>query len=529
MGDRERVGSDRYTMSRFSARGGDAPGGARSARLGRIAAIVSLLTGALHLAVANRYDVFRDELYFIVCGRHPQFGYLDQPPLVPLLAAAGYALGAQTWILRLPAVLAAAALPWLAVAFVRLLGGRARAAWLAGVACAVAPMFLGLTATLNTTSFELVAWTGVAYGLTRAIVRDEPRALLWTGLGAGIAFEAKYALALWLATLGVGLLATRERALLGRASLWVAAAIAVAIASPSVAWQAAHGFPFLELIHNAGRKDVAVAPVAFAINQILVLDPLLAPLWLAGLVGPFVVPSLARVRFVAIAACATIVAVVAAHGKDYYLAAIYPSLFVFGAVTVERAVRGRIAIGAYLAASVAVSAVIAPVALPILSPPVLARYLVTMHLAPQAQEKGIAGAALPQLFADMLGWRAFAREVGTAYDSLPPETRARTSILVQNYGEAAALDVYGAPYHLPPALAGQNQYGLWATRGQHPRDLLRVQDHVERLRPYCRSVRVISYTNAPFALAYENGNAIAYCAGLHPSLESLWPDIRFVI
>jgi hypothetical protein len=46
----------------------------------------------------------------------------------------------------LPAVAAAAALVWFVVAFVRLLGGRDGAAWITGIAAAVAPMLMDLTA-----------------------------------------------------------------------------------------------------------------------------------------------------------------------------------------------------------------------------------------------------------------------------------------------------------------------------------------------------------------------------------------------
>ena len=164
----------------------------------RVATILTAATAAFHLAFANRYDVFRDELYFIVCGRHPAFGYADQPPLVPLLAAAFYGIGAQAWVLRLPAVFAAAALVWLTIAFARLLGGGNGAAWIAGLAAAIAPILIGLTATLNTTTFEPLLWTLVAYLLTRCILLDDRRALLWAGLAAGIAMEMKYALPLWL-------------------------------------------------------------------------------------------------------------------------------------------------------------------------------------------------------------------------------------------------------------------------------------------------------------------------------------------
>ena len=64
----------------------------------------------LHAAVSGRYDFFRDELYFIVCGRHPDFGYADQPPLIPLLAAATQVFGESLVLLRLVPALAAAAM-----------------------------------------------------------------------------------------------------------------------------------------------------------------------------------------------------------------------------------------------------------------------------------------------------------------------------------------------------------------------------------------------------------------------------------
>src|SRR5271167_2142348 len=88
--------------------------------------IIAGVIAALNLAVAGRYDIFRNELYFIVCGRHPDFGYVDQPPLVPLIAAATQFFGAHLWLLRLPSVLAAALLVPLVVWFAVLLGASTR-------------------------------------------------------------------------------------------------------------------------------------------------------------------------------------------------------------------------------------------------------------------------------------------------------------------------------------------------------------------------------------------------------------------
>jgi hypothetical protein len=495
----------------------------------RVAVFLTLITAAFHLAFANRYDLFRDELYFIVCGQHPAFGYADQPPVVPLLAAAGYALGGQTWIVRLPAVFAAAALVWFVIAFVRLLGGRDGAAWIGGLCAAFAPVLMGLTATLNTTALEPLCWTLVAYGIARAALVDDRRALIWTGVLAGLAMEAKYALPLWLVALAIGLASFPERRLFRYRELWIGLGIAFLIALPSVVWQAAHGFPFVELVRNAGRKDLDVSPTAFALNQVFILDPFFAPVWLCGIMAPFALRELRPVRFVPVAFVVTALAIVAGHGKDYYLAPAYPALFAVGAVAAERLVHSAFVRAAYMVLAVAVALIGAPLALPILSPQGLIAYQEALHLRARAQERGDSGDAIPPTLADMLGWRDFAREVGLAYDAIPARERAHTSILVDNYGEAAALDIYGASYGLPPALSGHNQYYLWRARGQAPQNLLRVQDNPERLQPYCAQMTVVATTSSRYARDFENGKAIAFCRGLHPSIDAIWPSLKIFI
>ena len=492
----------------------------------RVAIVLGAIVAAMHLAVANRYDLFRDELYFIVCGRHPAFGYVDQPPLVPLLAAGSFALGHQTWLVRLPAVFAAAGLVWLVIAFVRLLGGKDGAAWIAGLAAGFAPMLVGLTATLDTTTFECLAWTLVAYGLARALLLDERPTLLWTGIVAGVAMECKYALPLWLAGLAIGIALGPERRLFRTRELWLGIALATFVALPSIVWQLLHGLPFAELVRNAGDKDAVVSPLAFAANQVVVFDPLFAPIWLSGLIAPFVRRDLRALRFVAIAFVISAVAIVAGHGKDYYLAAAYPPLFAIGGVALERLIRNARVRSAYLVVAVAVALIGVPLSLPILPPATLIAYQRAMHLQPDVQERGDAAAALPPTFADMFGWRDFVKKVASAYRTLPPEERARTAIVVDNYGEAAALDVYGGAYDLPPALSGHNQYFLWGTRGQTATNLLRIQRNPERLRPYCARTIVLGTTQETYGRLFENGKTIAFCQGVHPSLTKLWPGLK---
>ena len=133
---------------------------------------IALAVALLHVAVAGRYDIFRNELYAVICGRHPDFGYVDMPPLIPLIAGATQLCGENVWLLRLPAVIAAAALVVLAASFARLLGGKERSAWIAGAATGMAPALAALTSVLSKTSLEPIGWTAAAFCLTRAILKQ---------------------------------------------------------------------------------------------------------------------------------------------------------------------------------------------------------------------------------------------------------------------------------------------------------------------------------------------------------------------
>ena len=500
-----------------------------SIRRDYIALAAGLAALCLHAAFAGKYDLFRDELYFIVCGRHPAFGYADQPPIVPLLAAGLYGLGHSVWLVRLPATLAAGALAWLSIRFARLLGGNKIAAIGAGLAVTIAPMLMGMTATLNTTVFDPLAWTLIAYLLVRAIKTGDKTALIWCGVVAGLDFEVKYALVFWFVSLVAGLVVTPERQVFRQKSLWLGVGLAAIIAVPSLIWQAMHGFPFLELAAAARNKNTDTPPVAFALNQVLVMSPLLAPLWLTGIVAPFFIAQLKEVRFLSIAFVTSLILVLVTHGKDYYIAATYPVMFIAGAVAIGHWVRGtigRVAVAGWALTATAFSAWISPLALPVLPIPELKTFIRHFPLHPQQQEKSFEGTLLPQVFADQVGWHDFAGQVGAAWDKVPVADRARTAIKVDNYGEAAALDVYGGKSGLPPALSGHNQYYLWGLRGQHPVNLLVVQDHPERLTPYCEETVILGSTQSPDAMAYENGKTIAYCRGLKVDLATYWPQLK---
>jgi hypothetical protein len=176
---------------------------------------------------------------------------------------------------------------------------------------------------------------------------------------------------------------------------------------------------------------------------------------------------------------------------------------------------------------VILSAIAAPLAMPILDPPVLARYIRALDADPTPTETR-AQSELPQEFADMVGWRSFAVQVAATVEQLPPADRAKVALLTSNYGEAAAIDVFGPALGLPAAISGHNQYGLWGPRGYDGSVILRIAGNETLWRPRCASLAVAGRFGAPFAMPYENDAPILLCRGLTTPLPELWPQLRHI-
>jgi 4-amino-4-deoxy-L-arabinose transferase-like glycosyltransferase len=486
--------------------------------------VVTAVTAALHLMVAGRYDLMRNELYFLACGLHPAFGYADQPPLVPLIAAATQVFGQNVWLMRLPAVIAVTALVPLTAAFAGLLGGNGKARIIAAFAIALAFGIAGISTTLTTASFEPLTWTASAYLVARAVRHDDRRALIWAGLVIGLSMEAKYGIVIWLIPMAVGLALTSARRILAWRECWIGLAVAVILSVPSLIWQAANGWPFVEIIANHTAGNITGDPAHFELGQVLAANPLLAPLWMTGVVAPFVTERLRSVRFLAITFVGATALTLATHGKDYYLFGAYPAMFAIGAVVAARLWTWVICL--WLVASAANFALIAPILLPLLPPQQLFALLESKHLRPAPDEKAAVGAPLTQVFSEEMGWRELEKRVATAYRALPPADRARAAIFATNYGEAAAIDVYGRRDGLPPAISGDNQYHLWGARGYDGSVMLHINGNPDAWRDRCASVTVVGHFGMPLAMPFEQGRPIFLCRSLHGGLAAAWPQLK---
>ncbi|HTU70204.1 MAG TPA: glycosyltransferase family 39 protein [Candidatus Baltobacteraceae bacterium] len=487
------------------------------------AGIVAAVVAIVHLATAGAYHLFANELYFIVCGRHPAFGYVDQPPLVPLLAALMQIGGVNVWLERLPGVLATIALVPLTVAFAQLLGASTRGAWLAAVAVASATLVTAMSGTLGTSTFEPLGFTAVAYLIARALRRDEPHLYWWAGLVGGLTFETRYGILMWGAGIAIGLLLCGPRSVFRSRDLWIGAAIAAAIALPNVIWQAAHGFPFLELVRNDNSGNFTGGPIGFTLGQIFLLNVVLAPLWITGIIAPFVQGRLAPFRFLAVTFVVTGALIVITHGKAYYYAGAYPTIFALGAAACTMVPRALVALWAVLAAANATLAL--PYVLPVMPVARFKAMLDRSTFKPPPMERAGIGAPLMQVYSGEFGWRELARIVSDVYASLPEGDRVRAAIYAPTYADASAIDIYGT--NLPPAISGNNQYYLWGPRGYDGSVVIAVNADPAYWAGICASARVIAHTEeSPYAMPYEVNQPIVLCRGMHPPLPQQWANFK---
>jgi hypothetical protein len=488
---------------------------------------LALATVALHLLFAHRYGYFRDELYFIACGQRLDWGYVDQPPLVAVAARLATTLFGQSLMgFRLLPALAAGGLVALTGHLARRLGGGDFAVGLAALPSALAPIFLFEGHTLTMNSFEPLLWTSCAALVVRLVRTEQPR--LWLALGAlaGVGLLNKYSMAFFAGCLVLGLLLTPARQLLASRWLVLGVLLASALVLPNLLWQRHHGWPMLELLRNGQLyKNAPFQLGEFLSGQLLMLHPLSAPLWLAGLGFLLFAPAARPYRALGLTFVLLFGLLVFLRAKDYYLAPAYPMLLAAGAVYAERLIQRPVARAAVLVPGLVGFAALVPMTLPVLPVDAFISYQRTLGLAPAQHERHEYG-VLPQHYADQHGWEELVSSVAEVYQRLPPETRARTVLFARNYGEAGALDWLGRAHGLPSARSGHNNYYLWGP-GHEPENILVVGGDLEDLQPLCERAEVAAQVPPnPYVMPYEDNLPLYLCSGLKVPLATFWPRVK---
>ena len=468
------------------------------------------------LSIHAGYGIFRDELYYLVCGRRLAAGYVDQPPLVALQARLAELLFGYHHLVafRLLPALAGVLTVVLTGLIASALGGTRRAAALAMLFVLTTPVFLATQSFLSMNAWEPLFWMAAVLAVLRLLA--VPEATGWwllLGAGAGLALENKASAIFLIAALLAALLCTPARHLLARRGFLLAAGITVLLALPNLAWQFAHHFPTLEWLRDVrhSNKDVVLSPLQFVWAQVLILSPFHLLAWLPGVAWLLFGRTARPWRAAGVLYLFFLAIMLALHAKDYYLAPIYPLYFAAGAVfwtewasasDTHSGVRNGL-VAAYAVVVTLAIALTAPFAVPVLSPADFVRYTRILHFEPTDSEQH-DGSNFPEFFADHLGWQSLADSVSSVYHRLPPDQQRQTGILTANYGQASAINVLGRPLGLPAAISGHQAYWMWGPHGYTGREMIVVTDApLAGMLRFYRSCTVADHQTNPYAMPWE--------------------------
>jgi len=452
----------------------------------------------------SRYGWDRDELYFLSAAHHPALGYVDFPPFT---AWAGWIVAklapGSLIALRATCLAAGAATVLLVAVIARELGGGRVAQWVAAFSWALTPYILGSASIFHPTWFDALAWVAFLYVLVRLLIRGEQRLWLLCGLIAGIGLEAKYTIGFLLVAVAVALLLSPDRRVLATRWPWLGLAVAVALLTPNLVWQAQHGWPSVQFFgsQNAASASGTSRP-AYLAEQLLFLgaSSVLAG---AGIVW------LWRRRLLALALVPVIVTVVflVERGRSYYPLPADSVAVAAGAVALESWLRNqrRVLLAVGLAAlQVVVIVLAAPIVVPFYS---------TSHLVNSSVWK-------IGFFKDEIGWPEMAGQVERAWSNLSPAERLDAVVLAKNYGEASALEFYGRDLGL--VVSGHLSWQYWRPARLPQRFALTVGYDPDGLARLCRSWRSLARIDNRWHLANEEqGQLVAACA-LRQPLGLLW-------
>ncbi|MEV6770221.1 glycosyltransferase family 39 protein [Nocardia sp. NPDC051030] len=460
-------------------------------------------------ACSNRYGYHRDELYFLAAGRRLDWGYADQPPLVPLLARVTSAIDSDSLVvLRIPAIVAAVLVVVCAGWMARELGGGRAAQTLSAGAVASAALLLGAGHLFGTTIFDLAVWSGVTVLVLRLLRPDaDSRWWLLLGVLAGIGMQNKALAALPLLVLAVSIAVLGPREVFATRYFPLAIGIAALLVSPYLWWQANNDWPQWTLSRAiaGGSSGTSNSPLSFVLLQFGLMGPVLVPLWIFGLWCLWRRP---RVRAFVLAYGLLFTVYLCTGGKAYYLGGMYPLLLAAGAVGLEPKLIGSRMRGAAMASVVAVNAAVSAVLfLPIL---------------PVSELPGSPVLAINYDAGETIGWPEFVRQIAEIRSRRAPDA----DILTANYGEAGAIERFGPRYGLPVPHSPHNSYWWWGPPdGSHQVIIVGVSR--ERVSHVCADPDLLGGIDNGLGLDNdEQGKPVVLCRAPLTPWPELWSKLR---
>jgi len=476
-----------------------------------------------HMAVAGNYGYFRDELYYIVSGtQHLSLGYVDFPPFIAYVAALLNVISGDSLIsIHVVPALNESFLVILAGMIAKELGGGRRAQLLAAVSTLLTFAFLAFGSLFTPDSFDSLWWSLLAYLVIRIVKRREQKLWVPVGIVIGIGLLTKLTIFFFVGALLISFLAIPSaRQYLRSKWLVLGCLIPVAFVLPMIYWNSINGWPMIQFYQEFTGDFSGGGPANFLYTQLALVTFLNVPIFLTGLYFYLRSNEGNQFRAFGLTYLLLYAFMTVLNMKTYYLAPAYPVLYAGGAILIERSSISKKGVSRwfgsrpYLAGLLVVALLLAPIAMPILSPPA-----VISHYG--------SGDYQASPMPDRYGWSGMVSNLSSAYDTLPASIKSQACIFTSNYGEASAVNFFGASLGLPKAISGHNNYYIWGPDSCTGQVLITIGVSLSTVQQAYRNVTTLMTLSCQYCISYEQRLPVYLCTNpSFTSIAALWPEVR---
>ena len=428
-----------------------------------------------YVLISSDYDLQRDEYLYLDQAHHPAWGYLSVPPVTSWISYIIHLLGnAVFWVKFFPALFGALTLVVVWKTIEELEGNLF--SLILGATCVFFSVLLRLNTLFQPNSLDVLCWTAFYFFTIRYFKTQHPKWLYVCALVFAIGFLNKYNIVFLLIGFLPAILLTPHRILFVKKHFYFAAALALLFILPNLVWQYNNDFPVVhhmkeladtQLVH-VNRSDFLKNQLLFFAGAILVI--------LSGLYALLFYRPFQNYRVFFWVLVCTLVVFIYFKAKDYYAIGLYPVYIAFGSAYLGHLFREgwkRWLQPVAIALPLLFFIPFYKIGFPNKSPEYIVQHPKSYQDFGLLRWEDGKDHALPQDFADMLGWKQLAIAVDSIYATLPhPE---QTLVLCDNYGQAGAINYYATNKKLK-ASSFHADYLNWLDYSKPIRDVILVKE-----------------------------------------------------
>ena len=496
-----------------------------------VLAYVSIIPLLLHSLIHPEFGFQRDEFLYIAMADHLDWGFLEVPPGIAVIAMISkFLFGVSYFSFHVFPALAGCLMVFMTGWMTRAMGGNRFAQILSAVCVMISPSYLRSSLLLQPVVFEQLYVTLLAFAVIKLLKSQNPRWWLAIGLISGIGLMNKYSMLLFGLGLVIGILVTRNRKMFLTRWPWLGAGIAFLNFLPNILWQYGYQWPIFDHLKKLSETQlVHVSPLGFLEGQ-LWMNPFTSVVWLTGIFFFLFAKRGRMFRATGWIFVTALAVLLIFSGKDYYLLPAYPMLLAGGSVLIagwawiEKRKWLQTVVVIIMAA---VHTRFIPYGIPIYSVNKMQEYCLYM-----AEHRGLDGPLrwetgkmhkLPQDYADMLGWEGIARTTSKVYHSLPDSEKTDCAVIGSNYGLAGAIDYYSKKYDMPKSISPNGSYFIWGPRSYSGKSAVLVGVDTSVASKFFNTVEPAEWATDPYA----REDSVLICIVRHPrtTLAKVWSKL----